>query len=76
MYRFMGRIHAELAHGFHRLREDDEGQGTIEYVALIALMVTLMAGVTQAAGLDLKETIPKTIANKLKGAIDGIKGGG
>jgi hypothetical protein len=40
VYRFFGRIHAELANA--------RGQGTVEYVALILLVALVMAGVVAA----------------------------
>lgn len=64
LYRLMGRGHAALL----RLR-DETGQGTIEYVGLMVLMATVLAGLVTAAdgaGTDL----PKTIVNKIKQQID------
>jgi Flp pilus assembly pilin Flp len=78
MYRFMGRIHAEITHGAHRLRADERGQGTIEYVGLIMLMAVLLtAAVAGAKGAQVKE-IPQAVADKLKDTIETLApaGGG
>ena len=69
-YRIMGRLHAALA-GLRR----SEGQGTVEYVALILLVAVVLAGVvaaTRKANIGGGD-IGTTIVNKIKSALDGIK---
>jgi hypothetical protein len=80
-YRTMGWIHAtfsRLAHdraarGRDHDHERERGQGLVEYVGLMLLIATLLAGVLLAAK-QLKDTsIAKTIANKLKEVIESVK---
>jgi len=47
MYRAMGYVHAELARIGQRLRQAN-GQGTVEYVALVLVVALVMAGVVTA----------------------------
>ncbi|MEX1141961.1 MAG: hypothetical protein WD993_02855 [Thermoleophilaceae bacterium] len=47
MYRCFGFAHATLSAALDRLRRR-EGQGTVEYVALILLVALVMAGVVAA----------------------------
>jgi len=47
MYGLMGLMHAGLARAAQALRRED-GQGTVEYVALILLVALVMAGVVAA----------------------------
>ena len=61
MYEWLGRAHAWLA--------QERGQGTVEYVGLIMLLAAIMAVVAKTGG---DAGIAKTIADKLKGAIEGI----
>ncbi len=69
-YRMMGRGHAALMLLGERLRRQD-GQGTVEYVALILLLALVFAAVVKfGAGKDFD--IGKTIVEKLKDAIDGV----
>ena len=44
MYGLMGLAHARLAQAL----DDERGQGTVEYVALILLVALVMAGVVAA----------------------------
>jgi hypothetical protein len=78
-YRTMGWIHAtfsRLAHDCAARGRDhgrERGQGLVEYVGLMLLIATLLAGVLLAAK-QLKDTsIAKTIANKLKEVIESVK---
>ena len=68
VYEWMGRVHAALVR--------ERGQGTVEYVGLILLMGVLIAGVVAATGKLNDNGIAKTIADKLKGTIDGLTSGG
>ena len=66
MYELMGRVHAAL------MRE--RGQGTVEYVGLILLLGVILTGVVAAADQFQGDgDIPRTVVNKLKSAIDGVK---
>jgi hypothetical protein len=68
-YRLMGRLHAAAT----SLRRSD-GQGTVEYVALILLVAVVLAGVLAATrksnigGGQIGETIVK----QLKAALDHV----
>jgi len=65
-YRLMGLAHARLA-----AAGGEEGQGTVEYVALILLVAALLAGVvaatkgTKFGTGQIAETIVKQIRNAL-----------
>jgi len=67
-YRTMGWIHATLA----RWWREASGQGTVEYVGLLLLMATLLAGVVAAAGGLKGGGIAQEIANKLKETISSV----
>jgi hypothetical protein len=70
-YRMMGRAHAALHSARGRLAAA-EGQGTVEYVALILLVAGLMAGVI-AAGKGLSgKGIADAVVGKLKDTIEGV----
>jgi hypothetical protein len=49
----------------------ENGQGTVEYVALILLIATVMTAVVLAKGLN-PEGIAHSIVNKLKDSIDNV----
>ena len=69
-YRLFGLLHATAYSALHPLRRQD-GQGTVEYVALILLLALVFAAVVKfGAGKDFD--IGKTIVTKLKDAIDGV----
>jgi hypothetical protein len=53
-----------------RLRSET-GQGTVEYVALILLIATVMTAVVLTKGLNASG-IASTIVNKLKSSIDNV----
>ena len=53
---------------------DERGQGTVEYVALILLIASVMTAVVLAKGLDA-HGIANTIVTKLKHSIDTVGGG-
>jgi hypothetical protein len=53
-----------------RLRSES-GQGTVEYVALILLIATVMTAVVLTKGLNASG-IASTIVNKLKSSIDNV----
>ncbi len=66
-YELMGRLHAAM------VARGERGQGTVEYVGLILLLAVLLAGVVTAAGKTKGlDTIPTTIVNKLKDAVEGV----
>lgn len=74
-YAALGRIHAELTHALTHLRDDEEGQGTVEYIALIVLMGGVFALVAKVAkGGDLG--IAGAIQSELKQALDGVSAPG
>lgn len=66
-YRLMGLIHATLG----RLVREREGQGTVEYVALILLVAAILAGVVAATrGQKFGATgIADAIVRQLKAAL-------
>ena len=67
MYRLMGRIHAALA----SIRRE-QGQGTVEYVALILLVALVMAGVVAAMKgfrTDEGKELGDAIIGKIKEAV-------
>jgi hypothetical protein len=77
MYRALGFAHATIVHHLAQARrglvEADDGQGTIEYVGLILLIAAVMAGVLSMSSSSSGADIGKTIVNKLKSSIDGVK---
>lgn len=71
--RAQGLAHATAYSAWQRLRSED-GQGTVEYVALILLIAGVLAGVI-VAGRSLRGGgIAQTVVGKLKEAIDGVGG--
>lgn len=71
--RAQGLAHATAFRAWRRLRAAD-GQGTVEYVALILLIAGVLAGVI-VAGRSLRGGgIAQTVVGKLKEAIDGVGG--
>ena len=70
-FRLLGRAHAEVVHLRRRL-EDEAGQGTVEYVALIILMALLLAAVVTAVKAKGDAGIATTLVDKLKDSIDGV----
>ncbi len=64
-YRTMGWIHANIA----RLCREQAGQGTVEYVGLIVMLGTLLAGVVALAGGMEGGGIAQAIVEQLKAAI-------
>lgn len=68
IYRLMGRTHAAIM-------RPAEGQGTVEYVALILLVAIVLAGVVAATRKTSigSGDIGKTIVAKLKAALDEVK---
>lgn len=67
-YRTMGRIHATVA----RIASGQSGQGTVEYVGLMLLLVGLFVGVVAAATRLKDGGIAETVANKLKETISEV----
>lgn len=71
--RAQGYAHANAYRLWERLKAR-EGQGTVEYVALILLIAGVLAGVI-VAGRSLRGGgIAQTVVGKLKEAIDGVGG--
>jgi Flp pilus assembly pilin Flp len=60
---------ARAHHRLLRLREEDRGQGTVEYVALAMLIAAVMAGVVVAAGGLKGGGIAQAVVEKVKAAI-------
>jgi hypothetical protein len=72
-YRMMGHAHATLAHLRGRLGLD-QGQGTVEYVALILLVAAVMTAVVAATSNKAEgATIARKVTEELKRAIEGVK---
>jgi uncharacterized membrane protein len=67
-YRTMGRIHAYIA----RIAGGQAGQGTVEYVGLLLLLVGLLAGVITAARGLSDGGVAKSVAAKLKETIESV----
>ncbi len=68
-YRTMGWIHANIA----RIAGGQSGQGTVEYVGLMLLLVGLLGGVIAAATTLKDGGIAKAVAAKLKETIESVK---
>jgi hypothetical protein len=70
-----GRLHAELHHLARavrrRLATAQEGQGTVEYVALI-LLVGLLLGAAVAATSKTQFDLAGTVRDRLDEAIKGV----
>jgi len=68
-----GRAHAALSSARTAL-DREHGQGTVEYVGLILLMAVVLAALVAAAhDFTGDGDLTKTIVDKLKGAVDGVK---
>ena len=67
-YRTMGWIHANLA----RIASGQSGQGTVEYVGLMLLLVGLFIGVVAAAQGLSGGGIAKAVSTKLKETIEEV----
>jgi Flp pilus assembly pilin Flp len=71
MYRALGYLHARLL----QLRTED-GQGTVEYVALILLVALVMAGVIAAMKgfkSDQGNDLGQSILGKIREAVDKVE---
>ena len=79
VYRLMGLVCANALRTIHgermrRLRREERGQGTVEYVALILLVAVLLAGVVAASrGVSDDGGIAKAIVDKIRSAISGLR---
>lgn len=80
IYRLMGLLHVRVAVALRSermllLRRGEQGQGTVEYVALILLVAALLAGVVAATkGSRFGDGgIAKAIVDKIRGAVSGLK---
>ncbi|WP_036726370.1 hypothetical protein [Patulibacter minatonensis] len=60
---------ARAHHRLIRLRDEERGQGTVEYVALAMLIAAVMAGVVVAAGGLKGGGIAQAVVEKVKSAI-------
>lgn len=60
---------AEVHQRALQLRDDERGQGTVEYVALAMLIAAVMAGVVVAAGGLKGGGIAQAVVEKVKAAI-------
>jgi Flp pilus assembly pilin Flp len=69
-YRLLGHLHA-TAYSLTRALRREQGQGTVEYVALILLLALVFAAVVQW-GTGKHSDIGSLIVNKLKGAINDV----
>ena len=67
-YRTMGWIHAHIA----RIANGQAGQGTVEYVGLMLLLVGLFIGVIAAAQGLSGGGIAKAVSTKLKETIEEV----
>ena len=65
-YRTMGWIHANIA----RLLTEQRGQGTVEYVGLMLMLATLLAGVVVVAKGMKGGDLTQVIVDKLKATIE------
>jgi len=70
-YRIMGRAHALALRARSRMA-GSEGQGTVEYVALILLVAGLFATVVVAAGGVKGKGIADAVTDKIKATIEGV----
>jgi hypothetical protein len=68
-YRLMGRLHAAATQGLRR----EDGQGTVEYVALILLVAAALGGVIAVAKGAGDQGIADAVMKKLKDAIGSVK---
>lgn len=60
-----------VAGAFERMRNDERGQGSVEYVGIILVVVAIVAVIIAAAK---GSTIGQTIMTKIEEAIKGIGG--
>ena len=67
-HRLMGRAHALAT----TLRDDQRGQGTVEYVGLILLISAVLLAVVKFGHGFKGDALATTIVTKLKDAIDGV----
>jgi hypothetical protein len=74
LHRSLGRAHAALAWHLSATARDARGQGTVEYVALMLLVATILTAVVAASGKVGDDGIGKLVVGKLKDAIDGVGG--
>jgi Flp pilus assembly pilin Flp len=64
-----GALRVQTAAALRRLRAEERGQGTVEYVALAMLIAAVMAGVVLAAGGLKGGGIAQAVVEKVKSAI-------
>jgi hypothetical protein len=80
LHRTFGRAHAAVAWRVSRASPRtapaaaaaQRGQGTVEYVALMLLVATILTAVVAASGKVGDGGIAKIIVAKLKDAIEGV----
>jgi hypothetical protein len=73
-YRTSAALHVRALRILAGVRRATQGQGTVEYVALILLVAGVLATVVAAAGSFGGKDIGQTIVTKLKEAIDSAGG--
>ncbi len=72
-YHLFGLLHATAYSTFSRLRRED-GQGTVEYVALVLLLAFLFAAVVKFVSDNNEDDhgIANKIITKIRESIDGV----
>lgn len=70
-YEMLGRLHAWALRA-----RDEDGQGTVEYVALILLVAGVLAAVVVAGKGMNGADLAKAIIGKLKDSIESVGNGG
>jgi len=72
LHRALGRAHAELFLATRAALRRDEGQGTVEYVALMLLVAGLLTAVIAVAKTAKGDGIATSIIDKLQSTIEGV----
>jgi hypothetical protein len=70
LHEAMGRVHGWVL----RVRDEQAGQGTVEYAGLMLLVAIIIGGVV-AAGFKTDQGIATKIADVIKDGIDDVIGG-
>lgn len=80
VYRLMGLLHVRFAAIWNaervaHVRRGEQGQGTVEYVALILLVAALLAGVVAATKGTRFGTggIAQAIVKQIREALEGLR---
>ncbi len=69
VYEWMGGLHAALLRA-----ASERGQGTVEYVGLVLVVGFIIGAVIKASGGLSDVGVAKTVAEKLKAAVEGVGG--